>query len=368
MKRIKLAAVALGIAGITVGVCPLSPNYVVAAELSENDTALITSISIDDLRGVQEALEKGTNVRLALASQSDDWVENLENGILRAQVMLRSPKAEADGVTIVELMINQGAKLSPLSLYLPITLGHRSMTEVLLKHGASISTKLDGYSPAELAIKNQQPEIYSSLLANGATPVPPETEAQIKLMHAAYYHDEKGIKAALAAGASINDADPSGRTALVSALYCGGSDAPPLEVAVSLLLQSHANPNMPGNAKPTSSSSTEMFEPPLHAFVYGCGALLTKQDGGWSISVRQTLDRLLASGAKISGRDQEGKTPLHIAAEFDSEMPGMLVPVATVLIEHGAKVKARDAYNKSPLDYAESEPMIRLLKMSGAVE
>jgi uncharacterized protein len=71
---------------------------------------------------------------------------------------------------------------------------------------------------------------------------------------------------------------------------------------------------------------------------------------------------LIKAGAKVSGMDSRGRTPLHIAAEFDD------VRAAEVLIQEGARVMARNVTGRTPLDYAESAPMIKLLKARGATE
>jgi ankyrin repeat protein len=76
----------------------------------------------------------------------------------------------------------------------------------------------------------------------------------------------------------------------------------------------------------------------------------------------ETLAHLLKAGAKVSGMDSQGRTPLHIAAKFDN------VRAAEILIKEGAKVMPRDRTGKTPLDYAESAPMIMLLKQNGATE
>ena len=74
------------------------------------------------------------------------------------------------------------------------------------------------------------------------------------------------------------------------------------------------------------------------------------------------LRELLKRGAFVSSKDESERTPLHIAAENN------VLFAAEILLSEGAKVMPRDIEGKTPLDYAESGPMIRLLKKHGAKE
>jgi len=63
-------------------------------------------------------------------------------------------------------------------------------------------------------------------------------------------------------------------------------------------------------------------------------------------SFANIIQLLIDHGANVNVKDQNGKTPLHIAAVVPY-MEGM-----QVLIEHGANVNAVDDNGKTPLDYA----------------
>jgi len=70
---------------------------------------------------------------------------------------------------------------------------------------------------------------------------------------------------------------------------------------------------------------------------------------------RKILEQLIKAGAYVSGKDESGKTPLHIAAQEDN------ILAARILVKHGAKLKEKDNAGKMPYDYAKSEEMIKLL-------
>jgi ankyrin repeat protein len=257
---------------------------------------------------------------------------------------------------IAMLLFAAGAKLGldeQEVLSVAIFSGNLELVRLLIDKGASPTAKLNNFTPSELARKYDQLDIYKYLISRGGTPVDSKSAAQMVFIEAARWGEIAAMERAIKEGARINGVDTDGETALIAAVS-KPIVAPSWAAAIWWLLDHGADPNQAGDSGL-----------PLHIFVRRNKATLAGETGRPDVikpMAEETLARLLKAGAKVSGIDAQSRTPLHVAAEADN------VLAAEFLIALGAKVMARDEAGKTPLDYAESGPMIKLLKASGATE
>jgi uncharacterized protein len=262
-----------------------------------------------------------------------------------------------EAVEVAKLLFAAGGKTRrPTFLRNAIEVGNIDMVRLLIENGVHPSWPT-GYTPTEIALKYNHIQIYEYLLAHGGMPVNARDRAQIEFVHAAEKADKDSMERAIENGAQVNGIDSGGQSALVAALISSPVLNPSQAQAIWWLLDRKADPNQ------TLKDQAE-FGPPLHIFIMEHGWTLKdplKYPGAKSL-FEKTLKRLLHAGARVSGMDSEGRTALHKAAERDNLL------AAEVLIAEGAKIMARDKSGKTPLNYAESGPMIKLLKANGATE
>ena len=261
-------------------------------------------------------------------------------------------------VEVTKMLFAAGAKISIFDktiLFLPIAGGNVELVDLLIDKGASVTADLEGYSPTELAKKYGHEAVYNLLIARGGIPVDSGSSAQLALIDAAENADVEGMKRAIKNGARVNGFDANNTTALIWTIRWGIFESK-YAYAIWWLLEQGADPNLKGESK-----IQDLEGVPLHVLVamnkrpFEDRLLLGPLAEG-------TLSRLLKAGAKVSGVDSIGRTPLHIAAQFDN------LRAAEILIKAGAKVMPKDVRGKTPLDYAESAAMIKLLKQHGATE
>jgi ankyrin repeat protein len=340
---------------------------------SAEDTALREAAIFRNVEGVKAALKKGANASapsttgrpitpLGAAAMGTwhptrDRATDLAKNETAAKLS-RSGMSDREidrhlAVEISKMLFAAGAKLGPNDrtiLFDPIANGNVELVGLLIDKGASVTGDLEGYTPTELAKKYGQDSIYELLVSRGGIQVDSRASDQLALVEAAGRQDLHGMQSAIKSGAKINEFDANKITALSAAVRWPTYD-PDRAIAILWLLDHGADPNLGGPQGP-----------PLHAFILSNKATLNSSEVYVRVLAEQILAGLLKAGAKVSGTDQSGRTPLHIAAKDDN------MRAAEILIKEGAKVMPKDQQGKTPLDYAESSAMIRLLKANGATE
>ena len=323
-----------------------------------DDAALEQAVKQLDVVAVKAALQRGANPNTPSAALRTMTPLSL---LSMAMAFSQIPSANAKAVEIANVLFSSGARLGSADrgiLFFPISHGNLQLVSLLLDRGASPTAKTEGYTPAELAIKYGQKEIYDHLVSRGAIPVEREAIAQVAFVAAVATADIATMEKMLTSGARIDAPDPNGTTALISALHWPAYRRKEAEI-IWWLLDKGADPNVTGE-----SGLKGIDGIPLHIFVamspYPSRGVDSFPEA--KVLVEETLTRLLKAGAKVSGMDEHGRTPLHVAAKSDN------VIAAEILIRAGARLMAKDVQGKTPLDYAESATMIALLKRNGATE
>jgi len=244
-------------------------------------------------------------------------------------------------------------------LFHPIANGREDIAEILLKNGVSATSwnnALIGteYSPIEYALKEGHKEVADLLVKYGAK-MPDERESmQARFIEVAKYGKHKELQKMIKDGAWVNGKNKEGETVLTIVLE--GHISPGLQDKVVTLINNNANPNQEGKTLWCLGECS-----PLHVAVVST-SISFKNKGGWHSVSKEILRLLLEKGALVSKKDENGKMPLHYAAEFNN------IFAAKLLLSNHSKVMSKDNNGKTPLDYAESGEMIQLLKENGARE
>ena len=322
-------------------------------ETSEN-VALMDALVKDDLKGVEEAIAAGANPSLM-----DGKSSVLETAVMAATLVNMEDQEEKSNLyKIVATLVKSGALEHQVAsvMHWPILREETILLSFLIDHGADITAKIDDLSPAEAAIKYGKDKSYATLIKAGAVPVPAHMIPCYRLIGAASEYSVEEIKKQIEAGADINWEDPNGHTPILAAVSLFGGDAQ--YQSVEWLLNNGANPNL----IPSQGGL------PIHVVIeHGSVGLEKGSDEKYNeyaatlVSNAVKLVKLLLSkGAKVSGSDENGNTPLHLAAKHN------FLDVAKLLIKEGAKINQLNEYSKTPFDLAEGKEILQLLRANGA--
>jgi ankyrin repeat protein len=311
------------------------------------DSRLKDAVQEGNIQNVQAALDAGADLSFSFG--------RYRSSVLGTAVFLvcyEDDETRRNVFTaVVKLLVGAGALKGWHGdvLYAPVAQGNIPMLKYLIANGANVSAKIEGLSLAEIAIKNSQDEAYQTLFKEGAVPVSTNSVALLRLVHAASNWDIDAMQIQVDAGADINGVIPDGETPLTASI-----SLPIFKEAqykgVEWLLNKGADPNR---------ESKILNRAILMGSFPAKDKVKNKVRADTSIRI---IKLLLRMGAKVSGTDIFGDTPLHVASKSN------YLDAAKLLIKEGAKVMPKNKAGKTPLDLAESKDMIQLLKASGAKE
>ena len=270
--------------------------------------------------------------------------------------------ADAGDLAKVKAFIQEGIDVNTkvhgrTPLHCAVRYGHKEVAELLIAKGADINAKdTRGRTPIDLAINKGRKEI-AKLLASKS--------GNVSLHTAAYIGDLQTVEKLIDGRANVDAKDQKGQTALHYAAKAG-------EIAVAdFLIANGADVNAGDDWSPLHEAacySKEMVE-----------LLLTKgadiNTGKWS-ALHSALDAqrfdivelLLAKGADVNITDDEGRTPLHIAAWYAA---GKNTKIVELLLSKGSDINAKANNGKTALSYAiewAHTEIVELLRKHGAKE
>ena len=176
-----------------------------------------------------------------------------------------------------------------------------------------------------------------------------------KFLYIASFGSVDELKLRHEKGARVNFRNNEGETVLIKVLEGSYDDQTLLKL--KYLVSVGAKVNFKGKG------ATNDITTPLDAAVWKTSSIFKSDTASKRPFIaEQVLKYLINEGAYVSGTDENGRSPLHIAAISNNLF------AAGLLLESGAEVMQKDFDGKTPLDFAKSREMKRILKEHGAVE
>ena len=238
--------------------------------------------------------------------------------------------------------------------------------ELLLRSGAAVDAKNDaGDTPLHLAASYDAPEMAELLLRSGAAVDAKDKDGDTPLHVARFFTAELLLRS----GAAVDAKGYSGRTPLHYATVRNDSNTAELLLRSGALVDAKND-----NGDTPLHLAVEYARPGIAEFLLSQGAAAdAKNDAGdtplhlaakWQLSTYRQLTAseekasrvaweaykveklLLSSGASVDARNDNGETPLHYAAEYDTFF------TAKALLRQGAAVNVRDRFGYTPLHVA----------------
>ena len=244
------------------------------------------------------------------------------------------------------------------------------MIKVLLDAGARPDDCSEGRTtPLMMAVLGDRLETAQTLLDHGANPLARDDTGQLPIHYLAFAEGSqlKVVELLVKRGNNVNAADNEGETVLMKALHKR------VDVSILRSLIAHgANVNARsknGNSALLEATGVGDVRTILQLLEYGAevnasGDHVSPLGCAVFYESLQTVEMLLAHGAKVDPVDVEGNTPLIFSIEYSSHPK-----IVNVLIEHGADVNHRNNAGETALSLAKKQnytKTIQLLEAAGA--
>jgi ankyrin repeat protein len=306
--------------------------------------------------------------------------------------------AYADNKEITELLLQKGATIA--NLHIASYMGDLEKAESFINKGADINvTDGHGYAPLHYAVRNNQKQAVELLITKGAHVNVKNWSGQVPLDVALNMGYKDIVELLINKGADLNAADNEGKIPLHYAAAGNHRDI------VELLISSGANVNaITDNCETPLTAAISANNIDIAEYLIANGANVNSGEGEWTplqeaayyskemvelllakganinadewTSLHSALDAerfdivelLLDKGADVNIKNDDGTTPLHIAAWYAAKNNPKVVEL---LISKGADINAKDNTGKTALSYAveNGHPEIAdLLRKHGAKE
>lgn len=236
--------------------------------------------------------------------------------------------------------------------------GNVAIVKLLLQYGAHIDAKDDlGGTPLSYAVKEGDEEIIKAILEGGADPNAGNNRGRAPLLKAVAQGHSQVAELLLASGANTEIRDISGNTPLLLAVWLNRMP----EINTLIIRDFH---DIKVTDKQDCTADFEAAEESSKGWIDTLNEFVLARPEHTSIDPYMSIvNILLKNGANIEAKDNDGRTPLLVAAREGCRRMMM------VLLENGANVEATGPFNRTPLFVASAtgrSKLVRVLAERGA--